>query len=364
MLLFFQCPLISKEQNRRGLFVTVIQDPQVLFSRQEIVKLIDFSRKARIKILFVQIYRANKSWFPSKTADQTPYETCFKNISEDPFAFLVKEAHKSGIEVHAWLNMLSLSTNKNAVILKKYGSGILTRNLKKKRKIEDYKIDNQYFLEPGDPRVRGELLNVVKEILYSYPELDGIQFDYIRYPDRNPAYGYTKINIERFKKANGNKTIKEESLVWKNWKREQVTGFLAELVRETRRIRPDIQVSATGCAPFVRAYSEAYQDWPSWIKRRIVDFITVMTYADNVRDFKKYIVETKKEAGASLGKVDIAVGAYKFLNSPDIFEEELRICEESGSPACVILGYGDLVKSSRLSDFLIKPHKLSKLSKR
>ena len=351
---FIQQPVKSQAQGSCGLFVTVIQSPQVLSSREEITKLIDFSKKARIKILFVQIYRANKSWFPSKIADQAPYEACLKNVSEDSFALLIRQAHKAGIEVHAWLNMLSLSNNKNAKILKKYGTEILTRNLKKKRKIEDYKIDNQYFLEPGDLRVRKELLNVVKEILYSYPELDGIQFDYIRYPDTKPAYGYTKMNIERFKKASKSKIIQEESLIWKNWKRAQVTEFLTGLIKETKRIRPNIQVSATGCAPFVRAYSEAYQDWPSWIKRQIVDFVTVMTYADNVQDFKKYIVEIKKEAGASLDKVDIAIGAYKFLNSPDIFKEELKICEESGSSACVILGYGDLVKSSKLRNFLIK----------
>ena len=162
---FIQQPVKSDAQGNRGLFVTVIQSPQVLSSREEITKLIDFSQKARVKVLFVQIYRANKSWFPSKIADQTPYEECLKNVSEDSFALLIKEAHKAGIEIHAWLNILSLSNNKNARLLKKYGTEILTSNLKKKRKIEDYKIDNQYFLEPGDLRVRKELLNIVKEIM-------------------------------------------------------------------------------------------------------------------------------------------------------------------------------------------------------
>ncbi|MFA6282092.1 MAG: family 10 glycosylhydrolase, partial [Candidatus Omnitrophota bacterium] len=286
------------------------------------------------------------------------------NVSEDTFALLIREAHKAGIEVHAWLNMLSLSNNKNARILKKYGASILTGNLKKKRKIEDYKIDNQYFLEPGDLRVRKELLDIVKEVLFAYPELDGIQFDYIRYPDRNPAYGYTKTNIERFKKASGKRAVKEKSFAWENWKRTQVTEFIAELAIAARAVRPRIKVSATGCAPFVRAYYEAYQDWPGWLKRRIVDFVTVMTYADNTRDFKKYVAEANKEADGSLDKVGIAIGAYKFLKSPDIFAEELGFCEESGSLACVILGYGDLVKSPKLGRFLKKSHGSLKLSGR
>ncbi len=139
----------------------MIQEPPVLSSRQEISDLISFAKKNHIQILFVQIYRANQSWFPSKVADQKPYEICFKNLSQDPFQFLIKEAHASGIEVHAWLNLLSLSANEDAPLLKKYGPEILTRNLKEKRTLKDYKIDEQYFLEPGDPRVREALAMIV-----------------------------------------------------------------------------------------------------------------------------------------------------------------------------------------------------------
>ncbi|MCK9615382.1 MAG: family 10 glycosylhydrolase [Candidatus Omnitrophica bacterium] len=334
----------------RGLFVTVLQEPQVLSSRKEILRLIDFAKKAHIRILFVQIYRANKAWFPSRVADSRPYEVCLKNVSRDPLALLISEAHKSGIEVHAWLNLLSLSNNKDAKILKKYGLETLTRNLKKKRTIEDYKIDKQYFLEPGDLRVRSELLAVVNEILHNYPKLDGIQFDYIRYPDRNPSYGYTKNNIERFKKATGNKVVKEDTIAWQNWKRKQVTELLTQLVKRARALHPDIRVSATGCAPFVRAYYEAFQDWPSWVNSGLVDFVTVMTYSDKVSEFEKYANEAKKKIITS-GKINLAIGAYKFKNHPENFTQEFNICEKSGNATCVILGYGDLVKNSALQIF-------------
>jgi uncharacterized lipoprotein YddW (UPF0748 family) len=259
------------------------------------LRLVDFAKKARIKVLFVQIYRANRAWFPSHVADSKPYEICLKNTMQDPFAFLIKEARKAGIEVHAWINLLSLSNNKDAKILKKYGPGILTRNLKKKRAIEDYKIDKQYFLEPGDLRVRSELLALVSEILDNYPQLDGIQFDYIRYPDRNPSYGYTKMNIERFKKTTGIKTIKNDNITWQNWKRAQVTELLTQLASRARALRPDIKVSATGCVPYVRAYYEAFQDWPSWIKTGLVDFVTVMTYSDKISEFERDVKEDKRK---------------------------------------------------------------------
>ena len=352
----FSIPAKCEESLQRGLFVTVLQEPPVLSSRKEISKLIDFAKKAHIKILFVQIYHANQAWFPSKIADSEPYETCLKNLSEDPLNLLVKQAHGAGIQVHAWLNMLSLGNNKNAKFLKKYGTDVLTRNLKTKKTLEDYKIDDQYFLEPGDSRVREDLAGMVEEILHAYPDLDGVQFDYIRYPDKDPAYGYTKMNIERFKKATGHKIIEEDSQVWKGWKRGQVTELLELLVKRTRSIRPNIQISATGCMPYSRAYYEAFQDWPSWLERHLVDFVTIMSYSPSSMEFKRWI-STAKSKTVNFKKVTIGIGAYKLVNSPETLKQEFRFCEKSGSGGCVIFHYGSLLQNPVLGSFLINRHK-------
>ena len=341
----------SSEPLGRGLFVSVIQEPPTLSSRGEISKLINFAGKAGIKTLYVQVYRANQAWFPSKLADTAPYKACLKNISADPFRLLIDEAHASGIQVYAWLNLLSLGDNKKSVLLKKYGPGILTRNAKAKKILADYKIDDQYFLEPGDPRVREELSGVVEEVLAAYPALDGVQFDYVRYPDVKPAYGRTEINIERFKKATGNKTADDNSKAWKDWKRAQVTEFLKLLVQKTRAIRPRIRISATGCMPYSRAYYEAFQDWPSWINSGLVDSVTVMDYSVSPPEFERWI-RAVKDKSVDLTKVNIGIGAYKLTRSPGIFEREFKLCEKTGSPACVIFHYGSLVQSPELERFL------------
>jgi uncharacterized lipoprotein YddW (UPF0748 family) len=338
---------------RRGLFVTVLQKPEVLSSRKEISDIVDIAKKARVEILFVQVYRANQAWFPSKVADQQPFEKNFKSVGEDSFALLIREAHREGIEVHAWINLLSLSTNKDAKLLTKYGPEILTKNLKDKARLEDYKIDDQFFLEPGDPRVRRELCDMVAEILKTYPELDGLQFDYIRYPDTNPTYGYTKMNVERFKKSTGRLVVEEKSDAWKDWKRRQVTELLQQLVRKARSIRPGIHISSTGCAPYARAYHEAFQNWPSWLDMGLVEFVTLMNYSASVPEFARYIKEVKNNV-ADLSKVYMAIGAYEMAGKPEVFIEELRIARESGSGGWVIFHYGSLVDSPELKDSLVK----------
>ncbi len=340
----------AQEPVQRALFVSMIEDPQVLESKEEIRRLIDFSKKAQIKILFVQIYRANKAWFPSTVSDSRFYQRAFKGIAQDPFAFLLLEAHKQGIEVHAWLNLLSLSTNTDAQILKKYGTAILTRNLKEKQTIKDYKIDNQYFLEPSDRRVWTDLGVLVEEILQRYPALDGLTFDYIRYPDVEPYYGYSQDNIQRFMKAADVKVIDENSALWKDWKRRQVTELLTMLTVKARLLNPKIQISTTGCMPFSRAYAEAFQDWILWVDSGLVDFVTIMNYSSNPQEFAQWNQSIKGKV-KDFSKVKIGVGAYKFVESPQGFKEEFHSCQSYGT-TCAVFHYGSVRANPSIREFL------------
>lgn len=346
VILFSLCSLVlfygqadGAQSPRLGLFVTVVQDPVVISSREEAEKLIEFAVKARVEELFVQVYYAGRR-VPEK----------------DVLAFLIERAHAAGIKVHAWLNILSLGSNKDALILKKYGTDILTRNRKAKRSIEDYRIDNQYFLEPGDERVREALSGVIEDVVRAYPGLDGVQFDYIRYPDTNPAYGYTAENMERYKKATGCRDIGECDKAWKDWKRDQVTELLEVLAKKARSIHPDIQVSATGCMPYVRAYYEAFQDWPSWVDRGVVDFVTVMSYSPYPDEFGRWIAKANGKV-KDFRKVNIGIGAYKLLRSPGIFEKEFQASETSGAGGIVIFHYGSLCEDPALGDIFIGDHR-------
>jgi uncharacterized lipoprotein YddW (UPF0748 family) len=349
----FQSPANSGGVPLRGLFVSLIQTPPTLSSRADMESLVHFAKKAKVRILFVQIYRANQAWFPSKVGDTGSYKVALQGLGEDPFAFLIREAHHAGIEVHAWLNLLSLSTNENAPLLKKYGPDILTRNLDAKKNLEDYRIDNQYFLEPGDTRVRQELTIMVEEVVRAYPTLDGVQFDYIRYPDSHPRYGYTKINMARFRKATGIQTIREGSRIWNDWKRAQVTELLRLLVQSARKIRPKIRVSATGCMSYTRALHEAFQDWPSWVNSGLVDFVTVMNYSADSEEYARWNSVAKTKV-TDPGKLYFGVGAYKLVKSPEIFNKEWASCENSGAMLCVVFHYGSLLENPVLGEMLLK----------
>lgn len=339
------------EPAQAALFVSVLQEPAVLASRTQIRSLVDYAGKNHIQTLYLQVYRANQSWFPSSVADPGPYEQCYKQVGEDPVALLLKEAHARGIKVHGWFNLLSLSANKRSRMTAKYGVDILTRNSEGKRDIEDYKIDGQYFLEPGDLRVRSDLARIVGEALSLYPDLDGILFDYIRYPDKNPAYGHAEENLRRFRAAAGPANADEKNEAWRSWKRQQVTEVLECVVKKARAVSPGIHIGTTGCAPFVRAYDEAFQDWPSWLERGLVDSVTVMTYAGSEKEFGRLIEDARKRV-KDFKKTNLTVGAYGLTSSPEIFAGQIRLCRKAAPGEFVILHYGNLQKNQALTGVL------------
>jgi len=332
------------ETVKYGLLVTVLQDPLALGSREGIEKLVKFASGNHINTLFVQVYRANKVYFSSSVGDAAPYRNCVGNVGEDPLSLLIEKAHASGIKVYAWLNTLSLSENQKAPFIKKYGPDILTRGPAPKRSLRDYSTDKQYFLEPGDLRIRQELVKMTGELVKEYSSLDGILFDYIRYPDKDPPYGYSDANTARFKKAYGRKNIREEDAAWKEWKRSQVTETLEALAKKARAGRRDIKIYATACAPYVRAYHEAFQEWPVWLEKGLVDGILLMSYSPDLGSLEKYVKEAKGKT-PDFKKVDIAIPAYKLVNSQEIFTRQLVFSKNSRPNMCIIYDYESLLKN-------------------
>jgi uncharacterized lipoprotein YddW (UPF0748 family) len=102
--------------------------------------------------------------------------------------------------------------------------------------------------------------------------------------------------------------------------------------------------------PYVRAYEEAYQDWGSWLSSGLVDFVTIMDYSADVKEFEKWIVRIKEKT-KDTSRVKIAVGAYKLEHVPEIFEQEFRSCEKMHT-TCAIFHYGSVWETPELYKFL------------
>ncbi|MBE2187554.1 MAG: family 10 glycosylhydrolase [Rhodothermales bacterium] len=97
----------------------------------------------------------------------------------DPLAYAVDEAHKRGMELHAWLNPYradaSVNTSRDDIaanhVMKTHPDWVM--NIPR--------LTTKKVLDPGIPAVRNYVIDVVGEIVTNY-DVDGIHFDDYFYP--------------------------------------------------------------------------------------------------------------------------------------------------------------------------------------
>ena len=94
----------------------------------------------------------------------------------DPLAFAVEECHKRGMECHAWMVAIPLGNRKHVASLGK-------ESVTKKHPDLCVLYKRSYYLNPGHPQAKEYLMSLVREVVERY-DIDGVHFDYLRYPTR------------------------------------------------------------------------------------------------------------------------------------------------------------------------------------
>ena len=332
------CALATAAQDFRALWVDCEGENGTLRSKANIVEMLDEAKRIGCTDVIVQVYRADRSWFRSEKADATPWREIKEAEGIDCLAFLVEEAHKRDLKLHAWLNIFCLTRNTEAPILKELGRGIAIMDNHGRSVLDyaDFRVpdpagryyelsDEALMLDPGNLKVHDYMLAVIKELLDNYPGVDGVHLDFIRYPSILPFppgsrfsgvldYGYNPAALERFKAETGlNARTMERNRAncqkWDDFRRENVTRFL----RSTRKLIADsgksVQLSAAVVGFADRAYLSFFQDWRGWCEEGIVDFVVTMNYTDD-RRLARY---SSRVAAAVEGKAPAYVGLEAFI---------------------------------------------------
>ncbi|WP_313382285.1 family 10 glycosylhydrolase [Proteiniphilum saccharofermentans] len=143
----------------------------------------------------------------------------------DPLAFAVEECHKRGMECHAWIVTYPLGNDRHV-------RSLGARSIVKKNPSLVKQFQQEWYLDPGNPRTDDYLLSIVKEIISGY-EVDGIHFDYIRYPDNRGRFPDDGM----YRQYGKGKTRDE-------WRRDNITRFVTKVYDEVKALKPWVQVSS------------------------------------------------------------------------------------------------------------------------
>ena len=236
----------------------------------------------------------------------------------------IREGHKRGLEVHAWVEVFywEVDTKKHPEFPK---SPLLEEHpewvSKLKNNDETWKSEDSHrFANPAHPEVRKLLVDYFKDLLERY-NLDGLNLDYIRYCSGYTDAGYDEYTINLFKSemkynpTNMCKCKKAKWQEWIKWRENQVTGFLREVRDMQRETKPDILLSADIFSQYYKKGNPSqfiFQDWQTWSKDLLIDAVIPMAYGSSLDSVSQEIEAVNKRIQPSVKLMPgLAIGTNK-----------------------------------------------------
>lgn len=294
--------------------------------KKELIVLLDSLKGLNVNTVMLQTRVRGDVIYPSLIEPFSHVLTGVEGRSPgyDPLAFAIEECHKRGMQLHAWIVTMPLGKDEH---IRRQGKLALSR--KSKELCTHYK--GEWFMEPGNPAVAPYLVNLVREIVSGY-DVDGVHFDYIRYPDR--TNGYPDAVLHR--KYGKGRTLAA-------WRRDNITVIASALYRCVKELKPWVRVS---CAPLGKynnlaryrslgwdAYNAVYQDAQAWVRDGIMDALFPMIYFEG-NNFYPFVLDWQEN---SCGRHIVpGIGIYRLMKQyggwPQIeIERQLNTSRSAGT---------------------------------
>jgi uncharacterized lipoprotein YddW (UPF0748 family) len=248
----------------------------------ELLALLDRAAALRLNAVLLQVRPACDALYSSRLEPWSEYLTGQQGRAPspawDPLAFAVTEAHKRGLELHAWLNPYRAQHSS--------AKGSLAPSHLSRTKPELVRTyGKQLWLDPGDPRTQDHTLAVIKDIVRRY-DVDGIHFDDYFYPYHEKASDGSDLDFPD--DATWKKHGQRSGLSRDDWRRRNVDTFVQRVQSTLRAEKPWVKF---GISPFgiwrpgnpaqIRgydAYAKLYADACKWLACGWCDYFAPQLY--------------------------------------------------------------------------------------
>jgi len=191
----------------------------------------------------------------------------------DPLKVLVDKAHEYDLKVHTWLCVFRDGPQ----------SVFLEKNPQFAARDKDGNPIKGGWVCPARKEVQEHELSLYVEVMEKY-DIDGVHLDYIRYA--GPEMCFCDYCVNTFMKEHGvdirKLTSRDDAWeTWVEWRIGIITSFV-ERLREEAKSRGR-EVSAAVFSAYPICIESVGQDWVSWGKKGLVDYLFPMTYTQLVR---------------------------------------------------------------------------------
>ena len=200
----------------------------------------------------------------------------------DPFAYLIEEGHKRGIEIYAWVNPYRYASKSAGLWGQSELDYVYTH--------PEWLMQDDYetVLNPGLPEVRQRIVDVCQDIITKY-DCDGLVFDDYFYNQDGASMDLDSALYNAYRREGG-------TMSQGDWRRENVNMMVHdvnEMVKNTKPwVRFGIGPAGVACSsPSVAAqygvdpspgsdwqYNQIFSDPMAWISRGTIDFMAPQVY--------------------------------------------------------------------------------------
>ncbi len=310
----------------------------------DVRRIIDNCARGGFNTVLFQVRGNGTVSYPSKLepwAEQFNYES----PGYDPLALAIEEAHKRGLMLQAWVNVMPAWKGpdqpgiRNQLYFKHpdwfwYDQSGTRQPL---NHTVGGKSRGWYVsLNPCLPEVREYLVAVFHDLVARY-DIDGLHMDYIRFPNESvvpgekiPDYPRDARTLALYHKTTG-MNPDQDPAAWKQWRTNQVNQLVADVYRMVQDTRPSAVLSAAVGSVPARGLTH-HQDGLRWMTDGIIDQVYLMNYTDSVPKFAQRFapwmnsesdtavvpglgirqqLEAKHGADIAVAQIDVAVNSVK-----------------------------------------------------
>jgi uncharacterized lipoprotein YddW (UPF0748 family) len=251
--------------------------------QRELVAILDRARALNLNAVVLQVRPATDALYASPLEPWSEYLTGTMGRAPapyyDPLAFAVAEAHRRGLELHAWFNPYRA---RQAGARSPVAAGHVS--VAKPHLVRRYGA--MQWMDPGEPETMAHSLAVVLDVVRRY-DVDGVHIDDYFYPYKIADSAGRKVDFPdsasyaRYAAGGG-------ALARDDWRRRNVDEFVRRMYAAVKAEKPGVKV---GVSPFGIArpgqpagiccfdqYSELYADARKWLREGWLDYWTPQLY--------------------------------------------------------------------------------------
>ncbi|SEL69125.1 Uncharacterized lipoprotein YddW, UPF0748 family [Kosakonia sacchari] len=276
-------------------------DTRIRMQQQALVQKLDKLKSLGINTVFFQVKPDGTALWPSKILPWSDMltGTIGQDPGYDPLQFVIDEAHKRGMKVHAWFNPYRVAVNTQPETIAALNRTLPLHPASVFVLHRDWirTAGDRLVLDPGIPDARDWITSIVAEVVAHYP-VDGVQFD---------DYFYTETPGSQL---NDNQTFQQYGQGFSakaDWRRNNTLLLIEQVSRTIKQLKPGVEFGVSPAGVWrnrsfdaagsdtrgAAAYDESFADTRRWVQQGLLDYIAPQIYWPFSRSAARYDVLAK-----------------------------------------------------------------------